>query len=172
MKFPFHFRSRVSASTDLHPRVSGYFNQASIQAEIMAGLVELLRNGEYTSQVGKAESVVLVGHSFGSFTSANVLTKYPSHVDAAILTGIAYSNVPWGLKILLEAFAPRIATQLYPSCYSGLDAGYLTFADIFAHVNTFFKATFERAAAKYVHSIVQPFAISEWLSLAPGLSNP
>jgi pimeloyl-ACP methyl ester carboxylesterase len=95
MKFPFHFRSRVSTSTDLHRRVSGYFNQASIQAEIMAGLVELLRNGEYTSQVGKAESVVLVGHSFGSFTSANVLTKYPSHVDAAILTGIAYSNVPW-----------------------------------------------------------------------------
>jgi predicted alpha/beta hydrolase family esterase len=72
----------------------------------MAGLAELPRKGKYTGQVGKTDSVVLVSHSFGSFTSTNVLTKYSSHVDAAILTGIAYATVPWDLKILLEAIAP------------------------------------------------------------------
>jgi pimeloyl-ACP methyl ester carboxylesterase len=147
-------------------------NQASIQAEILAGLARLLRNGEYTGQVGKAESIVLVGHSSGSVTSSNVINKYPSEVDAVVLTGIAYSTISYGLKILFEAFAPRIASQLYPSCFGELDTGYLTFADIYAHVNTFFKAPFELEAVKYAQSIVQPFALSEWLSLAPGLSSP
>lgn len=135
--------------------------------EIIAGLAQLLRDGSYTSTVGKADAIVLVGHSFGSFTSGSVLAKYPSRIDAAILTGIGYSNNPsYSGKVLLEGFAPRIAAQLQSNPIYELDTGYLTFADIFAHVNTFFKApAYEVEAARYAQSIVAPFAISEYLSL-------
>jgi pimeloyl-ACP methyl ester carboxylesterase len=135
-------------------------------------LARLLRGGEYTSQIGKPDSIILIGHSFGSFASNNVVTRYPDDVDAVVLTGIAYSTVAWSVNLLIEAFAPRIASQLYPTCFGNLNTGYLTFADIYAHVNTFFKAPFEIEAAKYAQSIVQPFAISEWLSLSNGRINP
>jgi hypothetical protein len=39
-------------------------------------------------------------------------------------------------------------------------------------VNILFKALFKLEAAEYAQFIVQPFAISEWLSLAPSPSRP
>lgn len=52
-----------------------------------------------------------------------------------------------------------------------MDSGYLTFADIYAHVNTFFKApAYDVEAVKYAHSIVAPYGIGELFSL--GTLNP
>ncbi len=116
--------------------------------------------------MGKAESIVLVGHSFGSYTSNLVLGKYPNLVDAAVLTGIAYANSPdYTGKVLSETLAARIATSL-PGCADhDLDTGYLNSADIYAHINGFFKKpAYEIAAAEYAWTIVQPFGITEYLS--------
>jgi pimeloyl-ACP methyl ester carboxylesterase len=146
--------------------VSGYTNQASNQVEILASLVQLMRDGNYTSTVGKAKSVVAVGHSFGSQITNILLTRYPSLVDATVLTGDAYESIPYAAALLEESIDPRIASQLDPK-FSELDTGYLTFVDIYAHVNFFFKAPdYEVAAVEYAQSIAQPFAIFEFLSTA------
>ncbi|KAF2663170.1 alpha/beta-hydrolase [Microthyrium microscopicum] len=148
-------------------KVSGWTNQASIQVEILASLIQLVRNGNYTGPVGKAKSIVAVGHSFGSQITNVLLTKYPSIVDAAILTGDAYESIPYGGALLEETIEPRIANQLDPKIFGELDTGYLTFVDIYAHVNFFFKAPFyEISAVQYAQSIAQPFALLEFLSTA------
>ncbi|ORY10956.1 Alpha/Beta hydrolase protein, partial [Clohesyomyces aquaticus] len=66
-------------------KISGYENQISNQIEILAKLVQDIRNGTYTSTT-KASKIVLVGHSFGSFTSNAVLAKYPNIAEGAVLT--------------------------------------------------------------------------------------
>ena len=147
-------------------------NHASNQVEIIASLADLLRGGAYTGNVGKLDSIVLVGHSFGSFTSNSVINKYPSRIDAAVLTGIGFAPLPdYAGRQLLQAFGPRIATGLPAYHAANLESGYLTFGDLYAHVNIFFKApAYEVDAVRYAHSIVAPFAISEYLSIA--LSPP
>ena len=151
-------------NTEQDARISGYVDQLSTQVEILAGLASQLRAGSYTGTVGTLDSVVLVGHSFGSLTSGNVVAKYPALVDAVVLTGLAYSASGIDPKLVLEAFAPRIASKHEPSKFSDLDTGYLTFVDIISHVNTFFKApAYELEAAGYAHSISAPFAIAEFL---------
>ncbi|KAH7073746.1 Alpha/Beta hydrolase protein [Paraphoma chrysanthemicola] len=155
-------------------KVSGYTNQLSTQTEIIASLANQLRTSpSITNATGLPTSVILVGHSFGSFASNGVATRHPTAIDAIILTGFAYSSVPWGANVLIEAFAPRIAAQLNPACYAALDTGYLTFADMYAHINTFFKKPhYDIETARFASSIVQPFAIAEWLSLTNGRVNP
>ncbi len=150
----------------MRSRVSGYTNQASNQVEILASLVQLVRDGKYTGTIGKAKSVVAVGHSFGSQITNILLTRYPSLVDATVLTGDAYESIPYGGGLLEETIEPRIASQL-DSKFRELDTGYLTFVDIYAHVNFFFKAPdYEVSAVKYAQSIAQPFALFEFLSTA------
>lgn len=60
--------------------------------EILAELAHRIREGQYTGSVGKPKSVVLVGHSFGSFVSNTLVGKYPALVDGVVLTGIGYSE--------------------------------------------------------------------------------
>jgi pimeloyl-ACP methyl ester carboxylesterase len=162
----------------LYVRVSGYTNQAAIQIEIIASLAKLLRGGKYTSTVGIPESLILVGHSFGTYITNAVLAKYPFLADAAILTGTSYSVPAYGPKLLLEASAARIASTVSHE-FEELDTGYVFFADINAHVNIFFKKpAYEVEAVQYAQSIAQPFAISEYLTmglmslLSPGFKGP
>lgn len=145
-------------------RVSGYTNQAINQIEILASLIQLVRKGQYTGTVGKAKSVVAVGHSFGSQITNILLTIYPSLVDAAVMTGQAYESIPYAGQLLEEALAPRIASQLNPE-FAELDTGYLTAVDIYAHTNFFYKARdYELPAVEYAYSISQPFALLEFFS--------
>lgn len=135
----------------------------------MASLAKSLRNGQYTGTIGKPESIVLVGHSFGSITSNNLIAKYPKLVDGAVLTAIAYAPVPDQRNLLIETAAPRIASNISPSQSIDLDTGYLTFADIYAHINAFFKGpNYEVDVAKYANTLVAPFAITEYIG--PGAS--
>jgi pimeloyl-ACP methyl ester carboxylesterase len=75
------------AKFDISRRVSGYVAQASIQTSILQELATAVRAGKYTSSFGKPESLVLVGHSFGSVISAAAITAAPALADGVILTG-------------------------------------------------------------------------------------
>lgn len=70
-------------------RVSGYVAQASNQISILQELATAVKSGKYTSSFGKPESLVLVGHSFGSVISAAAITATPALADGLILTGNA-----------------------------------------------------------------------------------
>lgn len=64
-------------------RVSGYENQASNQVEMIKKIAQSIKDGKNTGDI-KAEKVVLVGHSFGSFVSNGVLSSQPDLVDGII----------------------------------------------------------------------------------------
>lgn len=142
----------------------------------MASLAKSLRSGQYTGNIGKPNSIVLVGHSFGSITSNSLITKYPKLVNGATLTGIAYAPVPNLQKVLVETAAPRIASNMSPSQFKDLDSGYLTFADI-SHINAFFKGpNYDIDVAKYANTLVAPFAITKFVGpnaspLSPGFEG-
>jgi pimeloyl-ACP methyl ester carboxylesterase len=114
---------------------------------------------------------VLVGHSYGSLVSNNVIAKYPNLADAVVLTGFSFAPKPSYVSVFVAAATLRISSQHDPLRYGNLDTGYIGFADIAAQVNTFFKAPYELGTVEYADSISAPAAISEFLSQA-SLSLP
>lgn len=69
-------------------RISGYINQLPIQIEIATELINSIKSGKYTGSLGKPESLIVVGHSFGSSISAGTVVANPDICDALILTGM------------------------------------------------------------------------------------
>lgn len=69
-------------------RVSGYTNQLPIQIEIATQLIISIKSSKYTGSLGKPDSLVVVGHSFGSAISAGTVAANPEICDALILTGM------------------------------------------------------------------------------------
>jgi pimeloyl-ACP methyl ester carboxylesterase len=166
---------RLWSLTSSHS-VSGYTNQGAPQIEIAAQLATLIRNGSYTGAIGPASSIVLVGHSFGSYVSNSIMVKYPNVADAAVLTGQSYAPDAC-IKDKLAVLALRISSELDPLRYPSYDSGYLSSADIAQHTVAFFKAPYELEAALYAYSITAPTAIGEFLSgdgdsVAPRFTGP
>ena len=112
--------------------VSGYVSQVSIQVAILEELVTLIKGGKFSSP---PKNVVLVGHSFGSVISNELLVSNPGLIDGAVLTGIGYA-VP-DTSVAFEAWQPRLARLQSPERWRQLDGGYITWVDIFANVNTY-----------------------------------
>lgn len=152
-----------------YDRESGYTNQANNQVAMLSYLASSIRSGKYTANV-KAKKLVLVGHSFGSALSNVVAATRPDLVDGVVLTGIAYANASTDTgassqRWIATAFASRIAyTVDRYFLASDYDSGYLTFGDIYSHVETFFH-DYEQDVAKYADSITNPFAAAEYSSL-------
>lgn len=102
----------------------------------------------------------------------------PSIADAAVLTGQSYAQQRGYVDLFVTSQASRIASHLSPKKWAYFDTGYITFADIYAHVATFFKAPgYEFEAVKYAQSIAAPAAIAEFLSFtadprAPEFKGP
>ncbi|KAI9721798.1 MAG: hypothetical protein M1812_002133 [Candelaria pacifica] len=147
-------------------KISGYVNQPSIQSAILGELTKLVRNGEYTGNVGKPNAVVLVGHSFGSYISNSLMVSNPTIADAAILTGIAYGSPnDFGTNPFL-ALGSRIASTQSPSKFSDRDTGYVTWTDVYTNAEAFFhQPDYEPDALNFSEDTKMPFGIAELLSL-------
>ena len=170
-------------------RVSGYVNQASIQIAILEELVRSIKTGRYTGSLGKPNSIVLVGHSFGSFISQGLVVSHPEAVDGLVLTGIGYAG--GNSQLVWETYQLRIAAQQHESQFTGLDNGYVLPVDLFAYITTyipprppktfhvckprpstnsscrFFKQpNYETDVAQYSYDKRQPMAVAELLSLS------
>jgi pimeloyl-ACP methyl ester carboxylesterase len=74
-----------------------------------------------TAHLGTPQSIILIGHSFGSFISNALLRIDPSAADAAILTGLAYVNN--GSNYAPDPRSAQSANRI--DAEPGLDAGYL-----------------------------------------------
>lgn len=106
-------------------------NQGAIQVDILDQISKQIRAGKYTGTIGVPKKIILVGHSFGSAISAASVAKTPDIADAVVLTGLAFTQ---DLAVVTEAMAPRVAS-FQDKKWKGLDAGYLTSADIYANIN-------------------------------------
>ena len=114
------------------------------------------------------KTLIFVGHSFSSYLSNSALAADPSIADATVLTrhGINGSDA----RIILQGFAPRIANLQDAQKFGAFDAGYITTGDVFANINSFFKAPeYEHDVAAFSEENKQPFAVSELLSVAPAV---
>jgi pimeloyl-ACP methyl ester carboxylesterase len=100
---------------------------------VLQGLIGEVRAGKYTGSIGVPEKVALIGFSFGSYITHNVLSATPDLADAAVLTAIGL-NVEKGVNGngLLRSFMPRIASGLNSKRFGELDAGYLSWRDVWA----------------------------------------
>ncbi|KAL9609827.1 MAG: hypothetical protein Q9167_005432 [Letrouitia subvulpina] len=150
-------------------KISGYVNQINIQVSILAVLTKNIRAGQFTGEIGVPSSVVLVGHSFGSFTSNALVAAQPLIVDGIVMTG--YSLNGGNTQIIFEG--SRVAAIQNRKRFGELDSGYITSADVYSTVSDFFKAPdYERDVAVFAESSKAPYAIAELISISPPFVPP
>jgi alpha-beta hydrolase superfamily lysophospholipase len=99
-----------------------------MQSSIVKALIELIKSGKFSSPPSK---VVLLVHSLGSVICNGALNTDPGLVDAAILTGVAYTTsgaVPTAAKQL------RLARLKYPKKWGHLDGGWAFLVDMYSNM--------------------------------------
>ncbi|MCJ1396186.1 hypothetical protein MMC18_009075 [Xylographa bjoerkii] len=149
-------------------KLSGYVNQLSLQVEVLSNLIKEVKAGTYTDSLSVPSKVVVLGFSFGSFVTTTLVATEPTLMDGAILTGLGYA--PTAFAPFFEAYQSRIAATQHPAKFGVLDSGVLTWVDVFANINTYFKQpNYEIDVAEYSEIIKQPYSVGEVLSLQLGL---
>lgn len=143
-------------------------NQLTLQVDVLSNLVKGVKAGKYTGSLGVPNKVVVLGFSFGSFVTTTLVATQPTIMDGAIFTGLGYS--PTAFAPFIEAYQSRIAAKQHPAEFGELDTGVLTWVDVFANINTYFKKpNYEIDVAEYTEAIKQPYTVGEVLSLQLGL---
>ena len=110
--------------------------QAPLEVEILQVLTSMVHHGTLLSAASPPstpnlhlppfKSVVHVGHSYGSQTTAAFLKKYGSQSAGAILTGFAYSNET---NAHAANFGFEYAASNNPSLWGDLPSGYIVTAN-------------------------------------------
>jgi hypothetical protein len=95
--------------------------QGTVDVEIQHGLTQLLRNGWVNGR--KYQNVVAAGHSYGSIVLLAQAAKYPSDVQAAIITGFVNDLAYIGYT--LGSLDPAIAALNDPAEFGSLPYGYM-----------------------------------------------
>jgi pimeloyl-ACP methyl ester carboxylesterase len=125
-----------------------------------------LKQGRYTGKIGQPSKIVHVGHSFGSYLTHSLIGAYPTISDGVVLTGIGYNVTDF--PEFFEAARLNIANTVSPGKYTGLDSGYLAFADAVGNAASFFHAgNFDKEILWYTQDIAQPPAIMEFITGSP-----
>jgi hypothetical protein len=95
----------------------------------------------------------------------------PDIADAVVLTGLVYPDystdaagmgTSWGPTAFRAEIASTVNAKKWPA--KEYDTGYLIFADIYGHIDTFFR-NYEHDAAEYAQSILAPLSVAELTSL-------
>ncbi|KAF5696571.1 alpha beta-hydrolase [Fusarium globosum] len=148
-------------------KVSGFTNQLRKQKAILIQLAKIVKSGQYTGTFGRPDKLAVMGFSFGSFITHFAVAENPTIADAAILTAINYNTTGLNLKGLIRSFVPRVASLQNPRRFGLLNAGYLTWVDTIAQINTQYPY-YDLPTASYCEEYKQPFAIGEFLTIAHG----
>lgn len=161
--------SETQANPPYHRRVSGFTNQIRKQIAVLKELATLVKAGQYTGALGKPDKLAVMGFSFGSYITHYMTAQNPDLPDAAVMTGINYNTSGLNPNGLFRSFVPRVAATQNPKRFGGLDAGYVTWVDYIAQINTYFKYPFyDLPTAHFAEDYKQAFGISEFLTLVDG----
>lgn len=134
--------------------------QFQVEAAVLDSLVD------YVKKTRNNTKIALVGHSYGSYLSAASAASKTTAIDAMVLTGFAGGFTYFNPFLAGSAF--RVARLQDPKRWGGLDAGYLTTADLYAETYVYFgeEHDFERRVAEWSHYVgSEPFAVGELPSL-------
>lgn len=124
--------------------------------------------GALSNDSAAATKVALVGHSYGSYISAQSAASLGTAVDALVLTG--YSGTFDYFAPFVSGAGLRVARTRDPSRWGHLDPGYLTSSDLYAEAYFAFAPRagpyFERRVAEWAYGVAsEPFAVGELPSL-------
>ena len=127
--------------------------QSYADVEIQHGLVNLVR----TSQLGQCvfKNVVGVGHSYGSVVTVGETSKYPTDLDAVILTGVS-STLQYLASTILSN-DPAVAALNDPAKWGALPYAYLVHETAISIQQPFFRypdfdinSTYSCSLVKYI----------------------
>lgn len=124
---------RIGNGESDHP-LGGLVNLSS-SAYTIHQLIQKLRSGNLTGHA--FDSIIYVGHSYGSFVGVELAADYPNDVDGVVLTGYLHNINPEALLVAPTALVPA---QLDPKFGLTFPLGYLTTSagmrdDLFYDVN-------------------------------------
>ncbi|KAE9982234.1 hypothetical protein BLS_006393 [Venturia inaequalis] len=108
--------------------------QAPLEVSIAHTLIQMLKSGAIAST--KFESVIGVGHSFGSEVTQAITLQYPDDFVAAILTGFTTGQT--GFPSFVTSLDLQIAAQNNPK-FAGLGNGYIVAANSIGNQFAFLK---------------------------------
>jgi pimeloyl-ACP methyl ester carboxylesterase len=157
--------------------------QVNTQIEILKELTNLARTGQLVKSskapnacskalsAYKAKKVVHIGHSFGSITTAGMLTSYGEISDGAILTGFLYNNETF--PNLYETFGLEFARESDPIRFADRSSGYLVQRTP-SNIQQIFlkKGSFEPEILQYSEQVKQPGTVGEVVSGELVLGKP
>ncbi|KAK4032179.1 hypothetical protein C8A01DRAFT_41389 [Parachaetomium inaequale] len=149
--------------------------QIPTEIEILAGLTKLARSGKLISSSKilstssnttipdvKPSKVVHVGHSFGSFLVALMLSKYGTLSDGAILSSFLLTKLP---MIDVLHYDHDFARQHDPVRFAEYGSGYFVLNTESCLQKLFFrKGAFEPELLSYTNKIKQPEAVGTYAS--------
>ncbi|ROW06788.1 hypothetical protein VMCG_04107 [Cytospora schulzeri] len=119
----------------------------------------------YARHTLNATKVALIGHSYGSYISAQSAASLGPAVDALVLTGFSGTFAYFAPFVSGAGF--RVARLQDPERWGGLDPGYFTTSDLYAETYfTFAGPYFEHRVAEWTYGVAsEPFAVGELPSL-------
>lgn len=161
--------------------------QAGVEIEIVRGLTELARAGKLvsTSRIVDTSSnntdalfgytpnkVVHVGHSYGSFMTSGLLSRYGNLSDGAILTGFLI-NPHLVKEVTPAAHSYEFAPHSDPDRFADFPSGYIVQKTLSSLQQIFLKkGTFELDLLLYAGEIQQPNTVGELVSGSQAFGKP
>ena len=116
-----------------HPDPSNVV-QPALESETIHSIIGQLHAGKIGRK--KDSKIVLVGHSFGSFTSARLAQNHPTDLAGLILTG--YSHDLSGNVVLQNNFAYEPAFTVMPSRFGDLPQAYFAMSNASGRTDAFY----------------------------------
>lgn len=158
-----------------------------MEIEVLRGLTELARAGDlvHSSKVVSAScdntsaleeymprKIAYVGHSYGSFITSGLLSRYGNLSDGAILTGFLINEHLLN-EVGPEAFGFEFAAESDPDRFADRPSGYIVCASE-SNIQQIFlkKGTFEPELLRYAELIKQPNAVGELVSGNQAFGKP
>jgi len=156
--------------------------QIPVEVEVLAGLTGIVRRGELISGSQVLSSfpqtttttipassfqppakVVHVAHSYGSFLTAGMLSRYGNLSDAALLTGFLLN--PHLGAVDVAHFDHAYAPLHDPTRFGGYTSGYFVLTTEDTLQKLFLRrGSFERELLAYLEEIKQPETVGEYAS--------
>ncbi|QRW25236.1 alpha/beta hydrolase family protein [Rhizoctonia solani] len=151
--------------------------QSSTEVEILHQFIQQSRaSGKYSKISG-------IGHSFGSIQLTGIAARYPSDLDAVILTGFAPSmvSVPLAFTAWSQTLASDQADTAIRSRWSSLPGGSSVMNDK-SYMGTgspssdrfafFAKGAYDEGAFKQAYNTKQTHTLGEFLTIGEPISKP